>query len=120
MLLSTTMLCLRPMLAKSSELVVLVVEENLTKVCVVPDVNSSIDSVDKSRKVDRKYYQQSDQCSPIDTVRVSIDAIVLIQHGNVELARTDNPVIGDLRFSMSIGFDTTLLTFFKTGVHSPL
>jgi hypothetical protein len=53
----------------------------LTKAGVISEFDAIVDGMGQPRKVDRYHHEQRDQRSPVDAIRVSIDATVLVQHG---------------------------------------
>ena len=67
-----------------------------TEIGVVANVDLRVDGVDETGQVDRDHDEEGEHGAPVDAGAVSVDPVVLVQHRDVEMGTSDDPVVGDL------------------------
>lgn len=85
----------------------------LTEVREVANLYRRVYSVDQARQVYRDDNDQRRGGSPVDTGLVAIDALILVQHRNVEMGFAQQPKVGDLVVSVNT------LTRSRRRIYSP-
>jgi hypothetical protein len=72
-----------------------------TEELVVSGIDSLVDGVDQSWKIDGDDNSQSHDSSPVDSSFVPVDTFVLVQHRNMQLPVSNKVVIGNLLISLT-------------------
>jgi hypothetical protein len=74
----------------------------LTKKGIVPNGYRRVDSIDETWQVNGHDHDKGSKRSPVHTAVVTIDALILVKHWDVQAPTTDNPIIRDLDQQVSL------------------